>query len=380
VVALVVHSEPPGAEVRISRLRRTWTTPCEIADASIRRGYLDVTIALDGYETVMRRVGYDGGIPAQIDVRLTAHAGVILVREVPPGASVLLLRMPVELKGATTVASLFSQDESSLRHALEKLDPSDARFAFPRLVELAEGGPESIRPLAREMVRSEGVSAGSVEIAHQAVADAQGEVRFSSIPVTWNLALLVTRAGSSDFVQTAIRADHRQMVTLVLPRPPVPPSELSQARISLKGTGDRIRISAGGKVVTEVLSKPNEVVQLTLPREKVLVEILDARTGAVVQWFEMVPEGDPVPPGFADPDRLGKVQLAHKIYGVYLKLEPGQEIGRGDVVAIYRDGQEIGRVKVVRVLTADRSYPSGAAQLAKEGVVLYKGDEARRVK
>ena len=41
MVALVVRSEPSGAKVRVGRLEKVWTTPCDIADFSIAKGLLD---------------------------------------------------------------------------------------------------------------------------------------------------------------------------------------------------------------------------------------------------------------------------------------------------------------------------------------------------
>ena len=64
VVALCVRSEPPGATVRVGRLNRTWTTPCDIADYSIQRGKHEVYVSLEGYEPVSTRVSYDGHDPA----------------------------------------------------------------------------------------------------------------------------------------------------------------------------------------------------------------------------------------------------------------------------------------------------------------------------
>src|SRR6185436_3902176 len=70
VVALCIRSEPPGATVRVDRLNRTWTTPCDIADYSIQRGKHEVTVVLEGYEPVNTRVSYDGHEPAWVQLKL----------------------------------------------------------------------------------------------------------------------------------------------------------------------------------------------------------------------------------------------------------------------------------------------------------------------
>jgi hypothetical protein len=70
VVAISVRSEPPGAMVRVDRLARAWTTPCDIADYSIQRGRHDVTVSLDGYEPVSTSVAYNGHDPAWVQLKL----------------------------------------------------------------------------------------------------------------------------------------------------------------------------------------------------------------------------------------------------------------------------------------------------------------------
>ena len=71
VVALCVRTDPPGATVRINRLERAWTTPCDIADYSIHRGKHEVQVTLEGYEPVISRVSYDGHDPAWLQLKLT---------------------------------------------------------------------------------------------------------------------------------------------------------------------------------------------------------------------------------------------------------------------------------------------------------------------
>src|SRR6185295_14158100 len=70
VVALVVRSEPSGAQVRVNNGPKTWTTPCDIADYSIVKGTVDVEISLAGHQTVTTKVKYDGFDPVPMNVRL----------------------------------------------------------------------------------------------------------------------------------------------------------------------------------------------------------------------------------------------------------------------------------------------------------------------
>src|SRR6185369_15546807 len=70
VVAICVRTDPPGATVKVDRLERAWTTPCDIADYSIGRGKHDVSLSLDGYEPAQTRVSYDGREPAWVQIKL----------------------------------------------------------------------------------------------------------------------------------------------------------------------------------------------------------------------------------------------------------------------------------------------------------------------
>jgi hypothetical protein len=73
VVALTVWSEPAGANVKVGRIERTWTTPCDVADFSLQqRGMIDVEISLEGHETAARRVWHDGQAPTFLEVKLVA--------------------------------------------------------------------------------------------------------------------------------------------------------------------------------------------------------------------------------------------------------------------------------------------------------------------
>jgi PEGA domain-containing protein len=70
IVALCVRTDPPGATVKVDRLERIWTTPCDIADYSIQRGKHEVHVTLDGYEPVNTKVSYDGYDPAWVQLKL----------------------------------------------------------------------------------------------------------------------------------------------------------------------------------------------------------------------------------------------------------------------------------------------------------------------
>jgi hypothetical protein len=74
VVAICVRTDPPGAAVKVDRLERVWTTPCDIADYSIQRGKHEITVSLEGYEPIHTRVSYDGHDPAWLQLKLVSKA------------------------------------------------------------------------------------------------------------------------------------------------------------------------------------------------------------------------------------------------------------------------------------------------------------------
>jgi hypothetical protein len=91
IVVLVVRSEPPGAQVRVNKIAKSWTTPCDVADYSLAKGPIDVEVSLAGYQTVVTKVRYDGNDPVQMNVRLlrigAAPAAAVAPAVAPPPAS-----------------------------------------------------------------------------------------------------------------------------------------------------------------------------------------------------------------------------------------------------------------------------------------------------
>lgn len=83
IVSLVVRSEPAGASVRVNKLQKTWTTPCDIADWSLGKGPIDVEVSLAGYEIVKTRAQYDGYDPVILQLRLRPVGGAARVEPAP---------------------------------------------------------------------------------------------------------------------------------------------------------------------------------------------------------------------------------------------------------------------------------------------------------
>lgn len=183
------------------------------------------------------------------------------------------------------------------------------------------------------------------------------------------------------------------------PQAPRPPSELPPgARVRVVSTQLPVRVTAGKALVMDG-SRPGEA--LLPDGERVQVEFLDPKTGAVLGAVEVlprevrqpaprlpepevppapvpVPAPVPTPPDTAPgSDRVGKVQLVHRVYGVFVKLEPGLQVEPGEEIVIMREGREIARAKILKMIQQDATYPDGAFQLQKTTSVK-KGDEALR--
>jgi hypothetical protein len=139
------------------------------------------------------------------------------------------------------------------------------------------------------------------------------------------------------------------------------------AQVLAQGGGNLVRVSAGGRVVAEVPTRD----------VKVRVELLDAETGTVRRSVDLAPEVVPPPPGAA---RVGQVQLVHRVFGVFVRLDAGLSVAPGEEVVIVREGREVARTKVLQVTSADGRYPDGAAQAPADGAGIRKGDEVRRAK
>lgn len=154
-----------------------------------------------------------------------------------------------------------------------------------------------------------------------------------------------------------------------------------------------VKVTAGRALVADG-SRPGEV--LLPDGERILVEFLDPKTGAVLGMVEVLPLEArpaaalvpapvpvPVPPAPAPPDaapgsdRVGKVQLVHRVYGVFVKLEPGLQVEPGEEIVIMREGREVARTKILKMIRQDETYPDGALMLPKTSSIK-KGDEVLR--
>ncbi len=151
-----------------------------------------------------------------------------------------------------------------------------------------------------------------------------------------------------------------------------------------------VRVTSGKALVADG-SRPGEV--LLPDGERILVEFLDPKTGAALGVVEVLPREArpaaalvpaPVPvPAPAAPeaapgtDLVGKVQLVHRVYGVFVKLEPGLQVEPGEEIVIMREGREVARTKILKMIRQDETYPDGALMLPKTSSVK-KGDEVLR--
>ena len=287
VVALTVRTDPRGATVRVNRLERVWTTPCDIADYGIQRGTQDVEVSLEGYETVATRVYYDGQKPASLLMKLRPKA--------------VAAPIPAFMKPA--------EEAKPVRGV-----PPEPAAAKP-----------PVEPPKPAPVKIESVAGGT--------------------------------------------------------------------RLKVTSPAAKVRIQA--KTVVSEPDRPGEFFLPDVPPDKVVVELLDAKTDALIASVEFAPTAPaakvpvplpaPVPapapkdPVTAEADRVGVVRLAHKTFGVFVKLDPGLSLNPGEEILIYREGKEIARTKILRITGGDDTDPDGAAELKKEGSI-QKGDEVRRTK
>jgi hypothetical protein len=158
-------------------------------------------------------------------------------------------------------------------------------------------------------------------------------------------------------------------------------------RVRVNTPNAKVRIQA--KAVVSEPDRPGELFIPDAPAGKVVIELLDPKTEALIASVEFERSAAPVvgvkPPPVAprDPvtpeDRVGEVKLVSKTFGVFVKLDPGLSLQPGEEIIVFRDGREIARTKILKITKADDNYPDGAAQVQKEGAI-QKGDEVRRTK
>jgi hypothetical protein len=104
IVALGVRTEPPGAKVKVNKIERVWTTPCDIADFSLSRGTLEVEVSLAGYVPVRTRVSYDGYDPAWLKLKLVPLQAAEKPAEAAPVAAPVQPPPPVREPAAEPAA------------------------------------------------------------------------------------------------------------------------------------------------------------------------------------------------------------------------------------------------------------------------------------
>jgi serine/threonine protein kinase len=84
---LAIDSTPPGAQVQIDGATdASWVTP--FALTNIQPGQHSITISKSGYVTDTRTISITSGIRATTQIHLTQLVATLVVKSVPPGASV----------------------------------------------------------------------------------------------------------------------------------------------------------------------------------------------------------------------------------------------------------------------------------------------------
>ena len=159
-------------------------------------------------------------------------------------------------------------------------------------------------------------------------------------------------------------------------------------RVKVTSPGAKIRLRA--KTIVSEPDKPGEYLLPDVPPDKVIVDLLDPKTDALIASVEFTPPATPVaavnPPAVPKPDpapaeadRVGQVKLVSNKFGVFVKLDRDVVLQPGEEIIVYREGKEVARTKILKVTQADPNYPDGAAQVQREGAI-QKGDEVRRSK
>ena len=111
---------------------------------------------------------------------------------------------------------------------------------------------------------------------------------------------------------------------------------------------------------------------------------LSERWEAVAATLEALRGGataktDPLPPGPAPGARVGVLNVINK-YGIFVKLDPGVQLAKGDVLEVYRGGALVGEIVVDKTHGPENAYPNGSAECQKGTGAIQKSDEVRKKK
>ena len=279
------------------------------------------------------------------------EAGSLTVVNAVPGAMVHVLRLPADLKDPAAFARIWSENDDVQQAALAAMPDDLARLAPGRIRDLARIGSPQVQALAKVKVEKMGQVEDPKPVVRRSIADIEGIARFTKLaPGTFHV--YSTRPMSIDFHRQDVKVDAKVETTLDAAGRPAKPAEGDAGSENAKAV---IRVSQGDKVLGELALAPGKPVDLGGLR----LELLDPLSHA---------------------ERVGKVQLVHRLYGVFVKLDPGFVAGPGEEIVIVRDGKEVARSTVVRVASADETYPDGAIQLSRDRIEIKKGDEIRRPK
>jgi len=88
---------------------------------------------------------------------------------------------------------------------------------------------------------------------------------------------------------------------------------------------------------------------------------------------------DPTPAG-GRPDGTVGVLFTISKYGIFVRLEEGVQLAKGDVLEVLRAGEVVGEIVVEKTLAPDKIYPNGSAQCRKGSGEIKKDDDVRRKK
>jgi hypothetical protein len=279
------------------------------------------------------------------------ETGALTVVNAVPGAMVHILRLPAELKDPVSFARIWSENDEVQQEGLAAMPDEHARYAPGRIRDLARIGSPQVRALAKLKADKMGPVEDPKPVVRRAIADIEGVARFTKLPAG-TFHVYSTRPMALDFHRQDVKVDAKGETTLDAAGRPAKPAEGDAGAENAKAV---IRVSQGDKVLGELALAPGKPAELGGLR----LELVD-------------------PLGHAE--RVGKVQLVHKLYGVFVKLDPGFAAGPGEEIVIVRDGKEVARSTVVRVASADETYPDGAIQLSRDRIEIRKGDEIRRPK
>lgn len=315
---VALRSVPEGARVLVNG-QPVGTAPLTLPPAT---DPFEVTVELEGHRPWKKRID-PAATKGEVVASLETLPGRIELGGLAAGTTVHLFMLPDGVGDPGGVTSLWSEEPSELARSLDALRPADVPRVVTRLQALKRHPDAGVRGRAEKRLGARTAGVGEVSPRASVRADGRGVAGLEAVPPSREARLLATASGRRDYRSGPIRL----------------------------GPGEAKILKARMAVVPKPKPKPEPV-----PEPKPVVRPV------VKPKPEPPPEPKPEPkPEPAPSGMVGVVEYVHEKYGIFVKLNEGATVEKGEVLQVAGNKGEAVALKVERVTGVDARYPHGCA-------------------